>query len=1148
MCRKIKTASSLRTLLLFVVVVSGVLIGLPKDALADSGACSEWVARVVSIEGRVEVLPAGETQWRAVALNETYCPEDQIRTLEKSRTALQLRNETMLRLDQNTTVRFPAVENESPSLLELLTGRAFFMTRFPRPLTIETPYVNASSGGTEYVIEVDKEHQTSTLTVIEGTMHLKNAAGTLTVSDGQSSITHAGEQPVRRILVNPKDALRWALYYPPVLNRRDLRLGRTEALPATDWRAMVAKSITAYETGDLEKAFAALAGVADNIEDRRFYNYRASLLLAVGRVDEAQSDIERSLIIAPRNGLALALQSLIAVVQNQPDKALSLAQEAATTEPESVSVRIALSYAWQANFNLSQALTAAQDATRLDPQTALAWARTAELWLSQGYLTEALDAAKRAEALNPSEARIQTVLGFAYLTQIRVKDARVVFEQAVAFNSSDPLPRLGLGLAKIRGGDLTDGRQEIEIAAALDPGNALIRSYLGKAYYEEKRDPKAAIQFDLAKQLDPKDPTPYSYDAVRKQTTNRPIEALHDMETAIELNDNRAVYRSRLLLDSDLASRSVRRGQIDQDLGFGQRAVIEALQSVNTDPMNYSAQRFLADSYATLPQSNIARQSALLTSQLLQPVNNNPVQPSLSNDSIVSSGMGAVSPSFNEYSQMFDSNGTRLLASGIAGEQNTKGNELILNGVHNRFSWSLGQFRYDTDGFRDNADIHQKIYDVYAQGQITSKLSIQGEARLNKGDHGYLTLYYDPSIYSPTYNKDQTDRTYRLGAHYAPTPASSVLVSAFYQHHRENTAEQTAFGAPPGFGYTSEGDQTARIAEVQYLIHPSRATVIAGTGYYNGSTEGTINAYIDIPILGRMPLPAPFPSNKTRHANLYLYSLVDLARDLKLSVGASADRVQDKTFGNQKQFNPKLGLIWEISPATALRVAGLRAQNRNIVSNQTIEPTQVAGFQQFFEDSAGTDYKLYGFGLDHKFSAIAFGGLEFTRRDVTYPLIYLDTNSVRDYRIKYHSGRAYLNWTPADRIAVSVDYYYERYQDDPSISGSEAKTQRVPLGIKYFHPRGFFAGLTASYINQTGNYAIPNSGTLAPMSSHFWLLDGSVGYRLPRRRGVLSVGVQNLTDRQFSLNEVDPQLETESQFAPLQPRRAVIARFTLSFD
>src|SRR5262249_6217101 len=103
-----------------------------------------------------------------------------------------------------------------------------------------------------------------------------------------------------------------------------------------------------------------------------------------------------------------------------------------------------------------------------------------------------------------------------------------------------------------------------------DPNNALIRSYLGKAYFEEKRTGLDEREYAVAKELDPKDPTPWFYDAITKQTTNRPVEALHDLQQAIERNDNRAVYRSRLLLDAELAPRSATLGRIYRDLASQQ--------------------------------------------------------------------------------------------------------------------------------------------------------------------------------------------------------------------------------------------------------------------------------------------------------------------------------------------------------------------------------------------------------------------------------------------------------------------------------------------------------------------------------------------------------------------------------------------------
>ena len=141
-------------------------------------------------------------------------------------------------------------------------------------------------------------------------------------------------------------------------------------------------------------------------------------------------------------------------------------------------------------------------------------------------------------------------------------------------------------------------------------------------------------EYAIAKELDPKDPTPWFYDAIAKQTTNRPVEALQNMEKAIELNNNRLVYRSRLLLDSDLAARSAALGRIYTDLGFQQLGLVEGWKSVNTDPTNFSAHRLLADTYSDLPRHEIARVSELLQSQLLQPINITPIQPRLAESNL----------------------------------------------------------------------------------------------------------------------------------------------------------------------------------------------------------------------------------------------------------------------------------------------------------------------------------------------------------------------------------------------------------------------------------------------------------------------------------------------------------------------------------
>jgi hypothetical protein len=208
--------------------------------------------------------------------------------------------------------------------------------------------------------------------------------------------------------------------------------------------------------------------------------------------------------------------------------------------------------------------------------------------------------------------------------------------------------------------------------------------------------------------LDPNDPTPYFYDAIRKQTINRPVEALHDLQKSIELNDNRAIYRSKLLLDSDLAARSASIARIYNDLGFQQRGLFEGWMSVNTDPSNFSAHRFLADTYAFLPRHKIARVSELLQSQLLQPNNITPIQPVLGESNLfLISAQGPADLSFREFNPLFNRDRLTLQATGLYGQNqnenssnDTWAGEGIVSGIYSSPSWSSRLKR----AFRPNTD------------------------------------------------------------------------------------------------------------------------------------------------------------------------------------------------------------------------------------------------------------------------------------------------------------------------------------------------------------------------------------------------------------------------------------------------------------
>jgi Flp pilus assembly protein TadD len=369
--------------------------------------CVEWVAKAASVQGSVEVRRAGEVPWTQVQRHDTFCPGDIVQVRERSRLAIVAQNGSNYRLDENTTITITQPEPKQTFLLNLRAGAAYFFSRLPRSLKVMTPFANAGVEGTEFFVKVERDQ--TFLSVFEGQVAVTNTVGSLTLASGQSAIAKAEQAPALRVVVRTRDAVQWALHYPPIVDFRPADFPGEAA-----WQAMVRQSILFYRQGDLASAFASIAAAPEDIRDPRFFTYRAALLLSVGRVEEARVDIERALALAPRDSHALALRSIIAVVQNRKDEALRLASQAVELEPTSSAARVALSYVQQAHFDLQGALASLKEAVALRPENALAWSRLAELWLSIGNLKKALDAARRAVALNPQVARTQTVLALRF--------------------------------------------------------------------------------------------------------------------------------------------------------------------------------------------------------------------------------------------------------------------------------------------------------------------------------------------------------------------------------------------------------------------------------------------------------------------------------------------------------------------------------------------------------------------------------------------------------------------------------------------------------------------------------------------------------------------------------------------------------------
>jgi hypothetical protein len=67
-------------------------------------------------------------------------------------------------------------------------------------------------------------------------------------------------------------------------------------------------------------------------------------------------------------------------------------------------------------------------------------------------------------------------------------------------------------------------------------------------------------------------------------------------------------------------------------------------------------------------------------------------------------------------------------------------------------------------------------------------------------------------------------------------------------------------------------------------------------------------------------------------------------------------------------------------------MAAFRTIKPALVTNRTIQPTQVAGFNQFFDDFNGTESWRYAAGLDIRLTENLSGGLEASKRTLSEPV------------------------------------------------------------------------------------------------------------------------------------------------------------------
>jgi len=280
-----------------------------------------------------------------------------------------------------------------------------------------------------------------------------------------------------------------------------------------------------------------------------------------------------------------------------------------------------------------------------------------------------------------------------------------------------------------------------------------------------------------------------------------------------------------------------------------------------------------------------------------------------------------------------------------------------------------------------------------------------------------------------------------------------------------------------------------------------------------------------------------------------------------LTLGLSYDQLESGRFDqatglpineNHEQYNPKFGLLWTPTQQTTVRLAAFSTLRRLTHANQSIEPSQIAGFNQFFDDIIGTKTKRYGIGLDHQFSSSLFAGIELSARDSEKPDIDPNLGIVTWETNNEALHRAYLYRILNPMWNIATEYFYGRFTRELALGVTDSSnpveltTHYLPVSLIYHKASGFFGKTTVNIVSQRVGFS--TLAGLATDKDDFTTMDVSLGYRLASHKTIVSLNLQNIFDTQFNFHDTSLSTETPTPLlARFRPERSLFASVAFWF-
>jgi Flp pilus assembly protein TadD/outer membrane receptor protein involved in Fe transport len=1111
-------------------------------------------ATIVSVRGDVDYSVDGKT-WHDAAKGQQVGANTRLRTGDDSRAAIKLSTGAILRIDELSLVDLvPPSQPDNSVALSIIEGLFYFFSRStPEAVEILTPSATGAIRGTEFNLSVSRQGAT-TYAMVEGGVDITSEGHSVSLAGGEvAMLGPSREIQTSSLSDNYRELHQW-LYYPPVLVPSELQLNDQD-------RRRLQESLQHYQQGNLKAAVA--TGLAQQtLTGNDAHLYRANLKLMAGQLDDAKALMDA----ADKSPLLQSLRKMF--------DAVTFASHDQAAPTNNASEWLAYSYWKQSRGDIPGALAAARQALQRTDNFGPIWARLAELQFSSGELQDARKSLSRSLEFSPKNPMSISLQGF--LSAAETAQSLPYFQQALALDADFAQSWLGDGLQAFRQGQAKEGLESIKLAAAMEPNRSLLRSYLGKALAENELQDKARQELVLAQALDTQDPTPLFYRALLDKQQNRYSDAARSMHRAIELNDNRNLFRSRLLLDQDLSVRKTNLAAIYESLGMSTRAVRYASQAIEDDYSNYSAHRYMADSLTRQTGTDLLRTEAAIASELLLANLLAPAQ----------TGTLSRFVSNQEYSAFFNNKRYGLDVNAYLDEDHESLSEIsaYLNGhrtsvvLDASIGGSLNFFEADSV----ETDFDTGLLSLQIKHHLTEQTSVylQLEDSSTDVDAGFFGGEIDGDI-------DADIDVYTLGFHHRHRPGSDtlLLISRYDAETRFETPSvpmiftqgaegETTSGLNLPFQSSGMAEEKLTSLELNHIQQNAERLWISGLRLQRGDI--TLDEQLDHLTGATRPFFAD-PVSVTRlsedleRTSAYTYLTLGLESQLDLTLGLAYEWLEaprhiespPATGGSfrEQRWSPKLGLNWSPAPQWRLRAA-YSGSLGGFAADQSLrlEPSLLAGFVQTYRslipiapDVSGSRFDVAGIGLQYSPSADLFLDAQYQwiqQRGnerlgaFDYDLLTRQTTpQALTNRLEYREQNISLSANQLLSQYWSVGARYEFVQSDletgllgvdavvtdPLITGltstdTRARLQSFGVMAAYNHPLGIFARLDSTFYwpQDSGFYGVEQQDDFS--SSDFRL-----GYRSQRQRWQVELRVDNLEDEEPRINSLIPRAEIQSR-------------------